>query len=56
MEGSREIRILDRCRARLGQIVKDIDGDRFELHYSRTMALIPSAELALLMAGKGLAR
>ncbi|MBK7077260.1 MAG: DEAD/DEAH box helicase [Myxococcales bacterium] len=53
MEGSREIRILDRCRARLGQIVKDIDGDRFELHYSRTMALIPLAELALLMAGEG---
>ncbi len=53
MAESREVRILERCRARLGQIVKDIDGDRFELHYSRTMSLIPLEELALLMAGEG---
>jgi len=53
MAESREVRILERCRARLGQIVKDIDRDRFELHYSRTMSLIPLEELATLMAGEG---
>lgn len=53
MADSREVRVLERCRARLGQIVKDIDGDRFELHYSRTMSLIPMEELATLMAGEG---
>lgn len=53
MAESREVRILERCRARLGQIVTDIDGDRFELHYSRTMSLIPLEELAMLMAGEG---
>jgi superfamily II DNA or RNA helicase len=53
MAESREERILERCRARLGQIVNDLDGDRFELHYSRTMSLIPLEELAALMAGEG---
>lgn len=50
---SREERILARCRARLGQIVRDMDHDRLELHYSRTMALIPLEELAALMSGEG---
>ncbi|WP_437322379.1 S8 family serine peptidase [Sorangium sp. So ce394] len=52
LQGSREERVLDRARARLGQIIRDIDRSRFELLYSRTMALIPIGELAALMAGE----
>jgi len=32
--------------------VKELDHDRFELLYSRTMALIPVEELATLMVGE----
>lgn len=52
LEGSRETRVLSRARARLGAIVKDLDRSRFELLFSRTMALIPLEELAILMAGE----
>lgn len=52
LEGSRENRVLARARARLGAIVKDLDQTRFELLFSRTMALIPLEELAVLMAGE----
>jgi superfamily II DNA or RNA helicase len=52
LAGSREERVLDRCRARLAQIVRDVDADRFELLFGRTMALIPLEELEQLMAGE----
>lgn len=52
LDGSRETRVLSRARARLASIVKDIDRARFELLYSRTMALIPLDELAVLMTGE----
>jgi superfamily II DNA or RNA helicase len=52
LEGSRETRVLSRARARLAAIVSDLDRTRFELLYSRTMALIPLEELAVLMAGE----
>ena len=53
LEGSRENRVLARARARLAAIVKDlVDQTRFELLFSRTMALIPLEELAVLMAGE----
>jgi superfamily II DNA or RNA helicase len=52
LEGSREMRVLDRARARLGAIVKDLDSTRFELLFSRTMAAIPYEELVRLMEGE----
>jgi superfamily II DNA or RNA helicase len=52
LEGSREQRVLARCRARLGQIVRDLDPARFELLFARTMARIPLEELAELMVGE----
>jgi hypothetical protein len=52
LKDSRELRVLDRSRARLGRIVRDLDRDRFELLFSRTMALIPLDQLAGLMAGE----
>jgi hypothetical protein len=36
---SRELRVLDRARARLGRIVGDLDRERMELLFSRTMSL-----------------
>ncbi|BDG02816.1 helicase-related protein [Anaeromyxobacter oryzae] len=53
LEGSREQRVLDRARARLAQIARDVDRDRFELLFSRTMSLIPLQELEALMAADG---
>ena len=53
LDGSREQRVLDRCRARLGQIVRDLDPDRFDYLYRRTMSQIPMDDLAILMAGEG---
>lgn len=50
---SREQRVLERCRARLGQIVRDLDPDRFDFLYRRTLSQIPMDELAELMAGEG---
>lgn len=52
LKDSRELRVLARARARLGKIIRDIDRERFDLLYSRTMALIPLDELASLMAGE----
>jgi hypothetical protein len=52
LDGSRELRVLERCRARLGQIVRDLDPDRFSYLYGRTLSLVPMDELALLMAGE----
>jgi len=53
LANSREQRVLDRCRARLGQIVRDLDPDRFDFLYRRTMSSVPMDELAKLMAGEG---
>jgi superfamily II DNA or RNA helicase len=53
LSGSREERVLARARARLGQIVRDVDRDRFELLFSRTMSLVPLQELEQLMAADG---
>jgi superfamily II DNA or RNA helicase len=52
LDSSREQRVLERCRARLGQIVKDLDRDRFSVLYARTLSLIPMDDLADLMAGE----
>lgn len=52
LDGSRELRVLERCRARLGQIVRDLDPDRFSYLYGRTLSLVPMDDLALLMAGE----
>jgi superfamily II DNA or RNA helicase len=52
LRGSREERVLDRARARLGRIANDLDRDRFERLFSRTMSMIPLEELANLMAGE----
>jgi superfamily II DNA or RNA helicase len=52
LRGSREERVLARARARLGQIARDVDADRFELLFGRTMALIPLDELEHLMLGE----
>ena len=49
---SREQRVLARSRARLGRIARDLDQDRLDVLFSRTMALIPLEELAALMAGE----
>lgn len=56
LKGSREQRVLDRCRGRLGMIVRDLrgpGGPEFESLFSRTMALIPIQEIEELMAGEG---
>ncbi len=53
LHGSREERVLARARARLGQIVRDIDAERFERLFARTMALVPLEELAALMVQEG---
>jgi len=52
LRDSREQRVLNRSRARLARITRDLDQNRFELLFSRTMALIPLDELATLMAGE----
>ncbi|MDF1662770.1 MAG: C-terminal helicase domain-containing protein, partial [Planctomycetota bacterium] len=52
LEGSREERVLGRCRAKLGRIVKDIDEKRWLELYARTMSLIPMDQLANLMMGE----
>ena len=44
--------MLNRCRARLGEIVRDLDPERFEILFSRTLSRIPLEELADLMAGE----
>lgn len=54
LEGSREERVLARARARLARIVTDLDRERVELLFSRTMSLVPLDELAQLMAGENL--
>lgn len=53
LAGSREERVLARARARLGEIVRDLDADQFERLFSRTMSLIPLDQLADLMAAEG---
>lgn len=53
LEGSRERDVLRRARARLGRIAQDLDRERFEQIFGRTMSLIPYDELAALMAGEG---
>jgi hypothetical protein len=52
LKDSREQRVLARSRARLGKIVADLDQNRIEVLFSRTMSLIPLEELAALMAGE----
>jgi hypothetical protein len=52
LKDSREQRVLARSRARLGKIASDLDQDRVEVLFSRTMSLIPLEELAALMAGE----
>lgn len=52
LKDSRERRVLDRARARLGKIVGDLDRNRRELLFGRTMSLIPTEELQALMAGE----
>jgi superfamily II DNA or RNA helicase len=52
LKDSREQRVLARSRARLGKIASDLDQDRVEVLFSRTMSLIPLDELAALMAGE----
>lgn len=54
LAGSREERVLARARARLARIVTDLDRERVELLFSRTMSLVPLDELSLLMAGENL--
>jgi superfamily II DNA or RNA helicase len=56
LKDSREQRVLERCRARLGQIVADLFGNdpqRFESLFGRTMSMIPMAQIQELMAGEG---
>jgi len=59
VQGSREERMLSRCRARLAQIVEQLfgpqarDGSRFEEMYSRVMSQVSAEELAELMATEG---
>lgn len=52
LKDSREQRVLDRSRARLGGIARDLNQDRMEVLFSRTMSLIPMEDLAALMAGE----
>jgi superfamily II DNA or RNA helicase len=52
LKDSREQRVLARSRARLGRIARDLDQDRMEILFSRTMSLIPMEDLAALMAGE----
>jgi len=54
LSGSREERVLERCRAKLFLIAKNVETDplRIERLFSRTMSLIPWEELAELMAGE----
>ena len=58
-EGSREEKMLDRCRARLGIIIEQLfgseaeKGTRFEEMYSRVMTQLPAEELMELMAQQG---
>lgn len=54
MEGTREERVLQRCRARLGQIARDINLERIDLLFARTMSMVPADELARLMMGEDL--
>lgn len=50
LAGSREERVLARCRARLAQAVRDLDLDRLETLFARTMSMVDVDELASLMA------
>jgi len=52
LKDSREQRVLNRSRARLGRIARDLDQDRMDVLFSRTMSLIPMEDLAALMAGE----
>lgn len=59
VEGSREERMLRRCRARLSQIVEQLfgpeakEGSRFEEMYSRVMTQVSAEELAEIVADEG---
>lgn len=57
LEDSREQRVLERCRAKLGgilaQMVGTVDEERFARFFSRTMAQIPTEELEELMTREG---
>jgi len=59
VEGSREERMLRRCRARLAQIVEQLfgpearEGSRFEEMYGRVMTQVSSEELAEIVADEG---
>jgi superfamily II DNA or RNA helicase len=52
LAGSREERVLNRARARLARIVSDIDRNRVEVLFARTMSLVPFDELAQIMVGE----
>ena len=57
--GSREERMLRRCRARLAQIVEQLfgpeakEGSRFEEMFGRVMSQVSAEELAEIVAGEG---
>jgi superfamily II DNA or RNA helicase len=59
VEGSREERMLRRCRARLAQIMENLfgpeakEGSRFEEMYSRVMTQVSAEELAEIVASEG---
>ena len=59
VKGSREERMLRRCRARLAQIVEQLfgpgaeEGSRFEEMYSRVMTQVSAEELSEIMADEG---
>lgn len=58
-KGSREERMLKRCRARLAQIIEQLFGpeseeqSRFEEMYGRVMTQVPSDQLAEIVADEG---
>jgi superfamily II DNA or RNA helicase len=54
LSGSREERVLARCRAVLASVVRDLDQSRFELLFARTMSMIPTEDLEHLMLGEDL--
>jgi len=59
VEGSREERMLRRCRARLAQIIENLfgpeakEGSRFEEMYNRVMTQVSAEELAEIVADEG---
>lgn len=54
VEGSREQHMLERSRARLGRIAKDLGGsDRIETLFGRVMSLIPMQDLEGIMSAHG---